>query len=224
MVDANSETDFGSVSEATLDWMRRQLRSTAGQKAVISVSHQNLADHTSLFSYGFTAGRAEEVRQLYAQFQVKVNFSGHMHIQHIQKQQGLTDIASSSLSVAPLQYGIIHIDAGQKLTYQTRKLSDEELTAEARTFFEQSTARQVLPSLKEKKLSQAELSAMLELAESANNWIFDGTLGQRRDQIERNPAWSLWQNQGSDLFFGKYLNTMTAEAGEENNYAELLLK
>ena len=56
LIDANRPEDPGVVSEETQRWIERQLeKAQADQQTILSLSHQNLADHTAMFSYGFTA-------------------------------------------------------------------------------------------------------------------------------------------------------------------------
>lgn len=181
LIDANRPEDPGVVSEETQRWIETQLeKAQADQQTVLSLSHQNLADHTTMFSSGFTARGAESVRALLSTYDVRVNFSGHMHIQHIQKQDGLTDIATSSLSVAPLHYGVITLDADRTLHYQTESLADPDLQGQAKLCFDKTTRRQTQRALEALELSPQEKAAMVELVVTMNDEIFAGTLGAKR--------------------------------------------
>ena len=224
LIDANRPEDPGVVCEETQRWIEAQLeKSQADQRIVLSLSHQNLADHTTMFSSGFTARGAESVRALLGTYDVRVNFSGHMHIQHIQKQDGLTDIATSSLSVAPLHYGVITLDAGRTLHYQTESLADPDLQSQAKLCFDQTTRRQTQRALEALELSPQEKAAMVELAVTMNDEIFAGTLAENAERILQDPAWGLWQSRGKDLFFGQYLQAMLSEAKSGNNEITIAL-
>lgn len=225
LIDANRPEDPGVVSEETQRWIETQLeKAQADQRIVLSLSHQNLADHTTMFSSGFTVRGAESVRALLGTYDVRVNFSGHMHIQHIQKQDGLTDIATSSLSVAPLHYGVITLDADRTLHYQTESLTDPDLQSQARLCFDQTTRRQTQRALEALELSPQEKAAMVELAVTMNDEIFEGTLAQNAERILQDPAWGLWQSRGKDLFFGQYLQAMLSEAKPGNNEITIALR
>lgn len=225
LIDANRPEDPGAVSEETQRWIERQLeKAQADQQTILSLSHQNLADHTAMFSYGFTARGAASVRALLSTYDVRVNFSGHMHIQHIQKQEGLVDVATSSLSVTPLHYGVITLDADRTLHYQTESLADPDLQSQAKLCFDQTTRRQMQSALEVLKLSPQETAAMIELAVMMNDEIFDGTLAENKPRIRQDAAWYLWQREGKDLFFGQYLEAMWNEATLDNNEITLPLR
>ena len=177
-----------------------------------------------MFSYGFTARGAASVRALLSTYDVRVNFSGHMHIQHIQKQEGLVDVATSSLSVTPLHYGVITLDADRTLHYQTESLADPDLQSQAKLCFDQTTRRQMQSALEVLKLSPQETAAMIELAVMMNDEIFDGTLAENKPRIRQDAAWYLWQREGKDLFFGQYLEAMWNEATPDNNEITLPLR
>ena len=225
LLDANSEDAPGAISEPTQQWIQAQLEQAQAEKqTIISVSHQNLAEHTTLFSSGFTIQNADEVRALLKAADVRVHFSGHMHIQHIQKQEGITDIATSSLSVSPLQYGLITLDEDRTLHYQTQRLAHPELKAKAKQCFEQTTRRQVQRGLADSSLSPQEQASMIELAVRMNNEIFDGTLADNFAAILQDPAWRLWKNQAGSLFFSQYLQAMAQEAQPNQNEITLALR
>ena len=225
LIDANRPEDPGVVSEETQRWIETQLeKAQADQRAILSLSHQNLADHTTMFSSGFTARGAESVRALLSTYDVRVNFSGHMHIQHIQRQDRLTDIATSSLSVTPLHYGEITLDEDRTLHYQIESLADPDLQGQAKLCFDQTTRRQTQRALEVMELSPQEKAAMVELAVTMNDEIFEGTLAENAERILQDPAWQLWQSRGKDLFFGQYLKAMLSEATPDNNEITMALR
>ena len=61
MVDANTGDYPGSAAPRTLSWVKSQLRDAARDGAwVVAVCHQNLLQHSSLFSGGYRLGNAEK--------------------------------------------------------------------------------------------------------------------------------------------------------------------
>lgn len=120
MVDVNASDTPNGVAEETAAWVAGQLAEAkrAGCR-VIAVSHQNLLDHSSLISAGFTISNAGVLRELYAKAPVLCNLSGHIHMQHMQASEaGLWDIATGSLAVFPNAYGVLTVTRGA-LTYRT---------------------------------------------------------------------------------------------------------
>lgn len=110
------------------------------------------------------------------------------------------DVATSSLSVTPLHYGVITLDADRTLHYQTESLADPDLQSQAKLCFDQTTRRQMQSALEVLKLSPQETAAMIELAVMMNDEIFDGTLAENKPRIRQDAAWYLWQREGKDLF------------------------
>lgn len=162
MVDVNTAGASNRVTERTAAWIAAQLADAkdAGCR-VIAVSHQNLLEHSSLLSTGFTIGSAEALRALYADSSVLCNLSGHIHMQHaVQSAKGLWDIATSSLAVSPNQYGVLTLSQ-DGLSYRTeaidvsswaraQALDDSNLlhfVDYAETFFKDTARRQALATI-----------------------------------------------------------------------------
>lgn len=83
MLDTNSVQE-NHVSDETLAWVENTLKAAdEGGIGVITVSHQNLRQHSPLFSYGFQIAEHEALEKLYQKYHVIANLAGHLHIQHI---------------------------------------------------------------------------------------------------------------------------------------------
>lgn len=153
MVDVNTRLDPGVLTDNTYAWIEEQLKKAkeAGVK-IISVSHQNLLPHSDLFGYGYLIEGHGRLTLLFEEYGVPLNLSGHMHIQHIAKREesGLTDIATSALSVAPCHYGIINY-FHDRAEYETKDL-DFPHKEEALKFMRDksySSAKRNFPDLSE---------------------------------------------------------------------------
>lgn len=123
MVDVNGVSSQGKVEARTLAWVEEQLAQAKRDGCrVVAVSHQNLIDHSSMISAGFTIANAGALLARYADAPVLCNLSGHIHMQHMGRSgSGLWDIATSSLAVSPNQYGVLTLTEGG-LTYRTEAL------------------------------------------------------------------------------------------------------
>ena len=228
LVDANTEDLPNCVTEETLVWIARQLEDAqqAGCR-VLAVSHQNLLDHSSLFSSGFTIDNADALRALYAGSPVICSLSGHLHIQHTGKSdEGLWDIATSSLAVSPNAYGVLTLD-GRCLTYRTEPvdvcawaaaqgLSDPRLTdfaSYSERFFKDNARRQARAAIMEDEDPEALAEAFAEL----NAAYFAG----RMDQSPISEALvSRWQKQS--FFLARYVASLAME--EPRNHCELTIE
>ena len=81
----NQEVDFnvvgGELSTNTLSWIESNLKyAKENNIEVIAASHHNLITHNELFESNYTLYNASALKELYAKYDVKLNFSGHLHI------------------------------------------------------------------------------------------------------------------------------------------------
>ena len=127
---AEFETNFvgGWLYEDTLAWLEGVLsKAKEDGKQVISFTHHNLFDHSSVFHDKYTIDNADELANLYNKYGVKLNFSGHLHIQNIAENNGIYDVASGSLLDTANLYGVVNI---YKKAIEYDAYSVDESTAE----------------------------------------------------------------------------------------------
>ena len=121
MLDLNTAHDFCGISEQTLSWVERQLKDARDAGiSVLAAGHQNLFQH-SIFRGGYVISRTDALAELFRAYKVPLYLSGHMHIQHILEEDGLTEIATSALSSYPCQYGVLSAD-DTEIRYTARRL------------------------------------------------------------------------------------------------------
>ncbi|MDD6311106.1 MAG: metallophosphoesterase, partial [Firmicutes bacterium] len=117
MIDSNTESEC-NISDETLAWIRTQfVDAKENHMAVWAAGHQIIYD-TIMFADGFTIVQAKELRALFEEYGVHLYLSGHTHMQHIHKENGVTEITTSALSVTPLQFGILASE-GRRVKYHT---------------------------------------------------------------------------------------------------------
>lgn len=119
----------GVVSRDTIDWLEKQLKAAKNRGVeVISATHHSLLDQSGL-TEGYTLNNAGEILDLYRQYGVRVNFSGHVHIQNIASGdlggRPFYDIATSSYAVYTNQYGLAEYLPGESLSYHTKEADVE---------------------------------------------------------------------------------------------------
>ena len=225
MVDANANKSMNILRDETLAWVEEQLiAAQAAGARVISVTHENLLGHFSLFNAGFQISNADQLLALYARYGVKLNLSGHMHLQHIVTEQGVTDIATSALPVCPNQYGILKIDA-TGIRYDTRELDvaswartqgleDENLlnfAAYSRTFFDNTTRVRRSEMLAKLQIPDEEKERMLTYSLDLNHAVFAG-LGTQ--SMDHTPL-ALWQKYQPEASFTNYILSLQNVAGTD---------
>lgn len=157
MLDVNTVEVPGVLKADTYQWAKRQLEEAASRGIrILTVSHQNILQHNSVFSDGYVIEGGNRLLDLYEDYSVVCNLSGHMHIQHIrQSESGLTEIASSSLMVSPNQYGVLNLD-GNTGGYYTVSVtfpanddshSGSDIPMRTRTFLRNTAYRQAMAEL-----------------------------------------------------------------------------
>lgn len=222
MLDTNA---FGQnfVQDKSYQWIEEQLKAVKRNKAqVITVTHQNLFAHNEQLSFGYQLYDANELLELFNKYKVKCNLSGHIHMQHI-KSDGVTEIATSSLLVAPVQYGII--DFNGKINYKTKSvdvsawaksnnLDNENLlnfSAYAESFFKNSSYKRSLEHLEKYDISNEDKRLIAEAFSELNASYF---AGNTLDISKIQTGIDLCKKQ--DGFLSKYVTSMVEEAKTEH--------
>ena len=201
-LDANTEDDPGTLSAETLAFADDVLKQAkdAGA-AVIPVTHQNVLPPSDLFSRGFVISNSDEVKKLFRKYNVSLCLSGHAHLQHTSEEDGMTQIITESLSVYPLQYGILTV-SGNNWHYENRELGIRK--EESKQRFDANTRSQVDEVLERLNLSEDEKKAMEDLSITANEEYFSG---KQMTLNKDDPAYQLWVTYAPDSFWTIYLTS-----------------
>jgi len=221
MLDVNGVEVPSVMMGETQLWLQTQLDAAkqAGDK-VAAVSHQNLLQHSPLFSFGYVITNNDDLAALYERDDtVTVNLSGHIHIQHAKRSPGgVTEIVTSSLAVNPCRYGVLTL--GEKSgSYHTQpvdvsaRFKDSgnpdlaDYSAYAHDFFWNNAFRQGYDNV----TSDKDFKELGRYFADVNTAYFAGHVPQEladEDKLAR------WENQGG--FTGRYLRTILAEAGVDH--------
>lgn len=216
MIDVNTLKSENEVSKETLQWVKNQLQDATDKGIhVLTVTHQNIMNHSSLLSDGFTIQNASELRKLFHQYHVICHLSGHIHMQHTMQEGTLYDIATSSLAITPNQYGIIDINS-EGYSYHTQSVdvstwakennhNDENLLhfdEYSKTFFQMRGYNQAYKMIHNQE--DANLFA------SINTKYFSGRLDTVTDE-EKNFTWPI-----KDDFTRFYLESILKETGKNS--------
>lgn len=229
MLDTNVPSATGTVTGSTLVWLEQALASAQKDGAkVIAVTHQNLYAHSSLLSRGFVINNADALLQLYQRYGVSVNLSGHMHMQHTMHTDdgGIPEIATSSLAVAPCQYGVITI-TGEQAKYHTEITdvaawaerngkTDENLlnfSAFAERFFKGES-----PMHPQKQYADEAGRAVSALVSDINFAYFSGRMDQLPDDVS---ILSEWLRQPT--FFSAYIASILADEPRDHTKLDFFL-
>lgn len=78
----------GFLEESTLNWIEENLKIAKEKNIkVTSFTHHNLINHNPMFENGYTLSNADDLLEIFSKYQVKLNFSGHLHIQNIKNKK-----------------------------------------------------------------------------------------------------------------------------------------
>lgn len=225
MLDADTPHDFCSLSDKTLSWIERRLSEAAVEgKRMLVACHQNLYKH-SMFGAGYVLGCSDELHALLEKYGAELMLSGHMHIQHIQTGGGVTEIATSPLTMGACQYGLLSSENGA-LRYETRPVNvaawasargmdDERLAtfaAYAMGRLESRTRTQAEEQLEARGISTQEAAPLVNYACALNNAYFCGDLSGIPALDPDGELFKAWAESGS--FFGSYFASIEHEIGE----------
>lgn len=230
MIDTNC-LGKGAVQSDTLTWIETQLK--AAKQAgvdVIAVTHQNLHIHNELLYFGYQLYNADELLALYEKYDVKLNLSGHIHVQSIVSDTttpGTTvpEVAVGALSVCGTPYGELTY-TGKELSYKlvktdvssyaaTQGWTDESLldfNNYSYWYFEEVGRLQTQEGYKESDLTSEKINLLADTFAKINSAYF---VGEHYDMDALSAGISLWDSQ-KDGFFYKYIQSMLQENDVNN--------
>ena len=232
MLDANCGGS-GFLKDGTLDWIKAELKLAKRQGTdVIAVCHQNLFAHNPLLSFGYQLLNADKLQALMEKYKVRLIFSGHIHIQSAKAENSITEIVTSSLEMAPIQYGTLTYD-GKGVDYAVQRVDVskwlrshgqaapelEDFAAFATEYFEYTSRLKVEKQLADSPLSADEKALIADAFARANTLYF---AGERFDPSQFDEAMELIESSGT-AFFGSYLNSMFESAAVEKRNLRVLL-
>ena len=225
MIDTNTLSK-GTVVNSTLEWIEQELQKAQKENVdVIAVTHQNLHIHNELLYFSYQLYNADELLALFETYDVKLNLSGHIHIQSIVDNGTIPEIAVGSLGIGGTPYGELTYTANG-INYTTVKtdvssyaasmnMTDENLldfNNYSLWYFKEVGRLQSLAGLAESNLTEDEKNLLADTFAEINTYYF---LGEPFDTEDYSDGIALWRTQTSD-FTLRYIETML-KAAEFNN-------
>ncbi len=238
----------GDIRSETLKWLdevAEKINAEAPEGAtVISSSHHNLVSHSPVHDKGFVIDHAERGLEVINKLGIKLNFSGHIHIQDIVSvklsddtnlDSVFTEVVSGSLIQYPQTYGEAKVSS-DRVIYQTQWVdmasylfsheldSDEKLAflnafeSNAELKFRADSVALIDASLL-KTHSQEEVDAMLSVFADLNEAYFAGTDSdeERKEAIRNGKGYALW-TQEKEGFLSGYVESMLLDTSDDNFY------
>lgn len=123
----NMPSGSGKFSEATLTWIKEATQIARENNAqIITVMHHNLIKHSERLYEGYVINNYEEVVPIFDELNLNIVLSGHMHAQDIkyteQANNTIYDIVTSSMSIYPMNYGVVEYKKGNGFSYHLESL------------------------------------------------------------------------------------------------------
>lgn len=212
-IDSNSHWD-NIIDDNTLQWSEGILQKAKEQNVkVITMTHQNLLNHVSMYASGFQISNASDLIDLVKGENHLLNLSGHMHLQHITTSSfnDITDIATSSLAVYPHHYGIVDID-GDSVGYQTGEVP---VSTDTKTFFYNCAKQKTLERLAEETdIPDTDKEIMADTFAALNQAYF---IGKSIPLESLEEGIQTWKNYPEN-FSQEYILYMTSEMRKGFDY------
>ncbi len=136
--DPSRSTGDGVTTER-LAWVKKQTDSAkADGRYPILMMHHNLLDHMpmqTIFSKDFIIGNHLAVAEMFADWGIKLVFTGHEHCSDVTSYTSalgnvITDFATTALSMYPIEYRVFSL-TDSKITYEAKEVESIDTAAVA---------------------------------------------------------------------------------------------
>lgn len=230
----------GILRLSTFQFMRQVLKE-AKEKGieVISASHHNSIIHAHNAVEDYVLDNSEEYVNILKAGGVKLNLTGHIHIQDIQKDpQGSQyfEIASGALSVYPHKYGQLLFGKEEGIRYESVKVpldtvmtgsrlsAFESLDAQSKAFFAANSSSRIYHRLiSEEGETEEDAKIMAEAVGELNALYFGGDEDQFSEKLLRHPGVQLLLLR-ENTRTSQYVTRMLTEEGPDDNSLFIPLK
>lgn len=227
----------GEISEDTFKWIKKcsDLAKSKGAK-IITVMHHNLVNHSEVLNKGYTLNNSKEAIEVFQSSGLNLVLSGHIHIQDIgsykKDNNSIYDIATSSLSVYPNQYGVLKFTAkSETVDYTTSRLDVETwakaVGAERKSLYDfKNNAEKFFGDLAYNKAynellvediyTKEEMELMAETFRIINLSTFSGTENLIAKDIVNSKGYKLWLNSANSSR-RNYVTSIASKKDSDNN-------
>ncbi|SFN27722.1 metallophosphoesterase [Proteiniclasticum ruminis] len=230
----------GILSLSTFQFMRQVLKE-AKEKGVevISASHHNSIIHARNAVEDYVLDNSEEYVNILKAGDVKLNLTGHIHIQDIQQDPHggqYFEIASGALSVYPHKYGQLLFGKEEGLRYESVKVPLDtvmagsslrefiSLDAQSRSFFAKNSSARIYQRLiTEEGETEEDAKVMAEAVGEMNVLYFGGDEDLFTEKLLDHPGVQLLKER-ENTRTSQYVTRMLEEDGPDDNRLFIPLK
>lgn len=185
---------MGEFSPETMRWLNRMLDKYQGSK-IIFLSHHNVlvgrdSDHSSSYRI-----QNASLAELLSSKGVRLIFTGHLHSQMLEEENGMFEVVSSMPYSGLHQYGILSIH-GNEVSYHTRSIDWKQFGSpeliEAIRVIESNHSDRLSDTFREIIRAQGYTEEKTEhILALANRFLYsyqEGTLGSHLSEITSDPS------------------------------------
>lgn len=228
----------GMIQDSTYDWFEPYLLQAQEEDIqILPVSHHNLLEQSSvsdLFVDDCTLEHDERFIRMLEENGVPLYLSGHLHVQHFAETDGgIHEVVTSSLSVPPIQHGVVEMFDDGSIRYHTQAVDMEGWAKEhgkrdknllnfneySAKFFESLSYDEAYRSLRGTEATPKQKNDMAKLFAQLNPAYYSGRSYKLKVPLEQDPAFELWNEYG---FFSEFYDTMVNILEDEvEDYNEL---
>ena len=214
---------FGLFSEDHAFWLEDALKSAREAGAqVITASHHSLLLHTEFSRENFLMLSGEKMAALARQYGVRLHLSGHLHIQHIAREDGLADAALGAFCIWPHRYAVVTLRDDGGLVYDSKSLSKQFLPEgfweTSREWFCGITREKAAASL---DAADGNAGLMADYAARFNLAYFSGAYRREDPSWTEDPAYALWEAHPESAFWA-YMKLVMNEPTGDNLHWEYI--
>ena len=227
----------GDVREETLSWLsdvNEDIHAQVEHPKIISVSHHNLLSHSPVHDEGFVVDHPDGILKMVNEMGITLNFSGHIHIQDIEKDSNrrLTEIVTSSLIQFPQNYGVLSLDE-DGYDYHTEWVDVENYAQvmglkdafllnfreNATAHFKEQSMKLLSGRLSSAEYSAVDIAAMTEVFAELNSRYFEGIDSVDQEDILNSKGYQLWVDSNEPML-SNYVKSMLLDESEDNQFRE----
>jgi len=221
MRDFGMPTNNGFVTDETIEWIKDCSQLADEKNAeIIAVMHHPLMTHSSRIKDGTSLSNSNSMMELFKELNIRIIFSGHIHIQDIQADDVINpkiyDIVDSALSVYPQQYGVLKYSPVKGYEYSKAKVNvekwanDQDLTDPNLLGFNQYSkesfgSRTYHMAVEELTLldaySEKEIEEMAQMIKDLNLRYFEGTIQSIKKELFNSPTYKLFLDTKSEYLY-----------------------
>ena len=235
-------TTNGEINTDTFEWIKQCSQLAKDNQAqIVTVMHHNLFNHSQVLYSGFTLDNNEEALKVFQECGFNLVLSGHVHIQDIKSSEDegskqIYDIATSALSVYPMQYGVLKFNKTQGFDYSTSSVDVENWAKEsgnsdeniinfeeyAKTYFADISYNKAYDELtKVGSYSEHEKEGMAKTMSLLNINYFGGSINSIKKDVLKLEGYQLWLEAKEPKLLRQYILSIISDSNTNNNEVKI---